>query len=620
MDERPQHTNQPEDAADLLAATKPVAGEHFRLQLEERLVSRLQAGRAHTALDAREQVSVVGAGRADSLPKRAAVPSRVATFKVGFGSRMGRVASFGVGVVGMALLALLFVGMSALLQSRQTRGVGPVGPSDPGQPSATSTPAGIDIGGAYMLDPQGDVELAKRVTEQAVESGTPQVVLSRRVLGGELPCLGFGGMNDIGMRPTDSFGLVVLKGNLRPFPRLPLTVVGVYAEGYTQYLYDEQSAAISAWGPLNWGTLRATFGGFRWPPDSPMYLSPDGQPGFAELDLWELNPDPKSTDVRVAQTLNDWTVTASRVYALGNSILVAYTIVGPNPRDRFMVERPVIEVEGLRVGGTVNQLRGENIGPGVDLTGFGGLPPSAQPREVNMRFVVPAIHVLPPRYPCEISGWRPEDYHTPTPISSDPLSGGRTATPLADLEIIGPFTLDLKVVVEPMPTQPALPPPPEPSLAVPNIPPVPTGPLPPDATLTAIASMTVVPTAAVPTGSSAAPTPTMAPDFPAIARGLWEPAPGRTAIPGNQGRITNSLMYAIDFASDGLSVRWDNGLTCPRSSATVSGDTLWVIEGDILAVFKIHDADDATVTFWQGDMIGELKLRKTRDDPQVMCI
>jgi hypothetical protein len=616
MDEQTQHTNKPEDVAALLSATKPVAGEQFRLQLEERLVSKLQARHAYAAQAAREQTSAAADLHAHSLPKRAAVSSGVSALRVGFGPRVGRVASVGMGVVGIALLALLFVGMSALLQSRQTREGGPVGPSETSEPTATSTPAGVDIGGAYMLDPQGDVELAKRVIEQAVESGTPQVILSRRVSGGELPCLGFGGMTDIEMRPTDSFGLVVLKGNLRPFPRLPLTVVRVYAEGYTQYLYDEQSAAISAWGPLNWGTLRATFGGFRWPPDSPMYLSPDGQPGFAELDLWELNPDSKSTDVRVAQTLNGWTVTASRVYALGNSILVAYTIVGPNPRDRFMVERPVLEVEGLRVDGTVNQLRGEVMGPSVDLTGFGGLPSSAQPREVNMRFVVPAIHVRPPKYPCEVPGLKPEDYPTPTPIPNDPFAGG-AAAPAPDVETVGPFTLNLKVVVEPRPTQPALPPPPEPSRAVPNIPPVPTGPLPPDATLTAIAS-TVVPTA-VPTGSSAAPTPTMAPDFPAIARGLWEPVPGSTLPADHQGRITNSRVYAIDFAFDGVSVRWDNGLTCPRSSATVSGDTLWVIEGDILAVFKIHDADDATVTFWQGDMIGELRLRKTRDDPFFVC-
>ncbi|HET9495760.1 MAG TPA: hypothetical protein VFR15_16160 [Chloroflexia bacterium] len=107
-----------------------------------------------------------------------------------------------------------------------------------------------------------------------------------------------------------------------------------------------------------------------------------------------------------------------------------------------------------------------------------------------MHLVVPAIHVRPPRYPCEIAGLKTEDYPTPTPIPEDPFPGGG-ATPLPDLETVGPFTFDLEVVVEPLPTQPALPPPPEPSLAVPNIPPVPTAPA--DTTQAAIASMTVVP-------------------------------------------------------------------------------------------------------------------------------
>ncbi|HET9495761.1 MAG TPA: hypothetical protein VFR15_16165 [Chloroflexia bacterium] len=136
-------------------------------------------------------------------------------------------------------------------------------------------------------------------------------------------------------------------------------------------------------------------------------------------------------------------------------------------------------------------------------------------------------------------------------------------------------------------------------------------------TPTPIRSIPPVPTA--PTGSSGAPTPTIAADFLALARGFWEPVPESTRPPGGQGRITSSLVYAIDFASNGVSVRWDNGLTCPTLTATVSGDTLWVIEGDSLAEFKIHDADDATVTFWQGDKIGELRLRKTRDDPRLVC-
>src|SRR5690242_8073232 len=91
------------------------------------------------------------------------------------------------------VLALLVVGMLVVLG--QTRGV-PTG----GKVVETSTP--IDIGGAIMVDPKGDTELAKLVLAQAVAVGTPQVVLSRKIVGGELPCLGFGGITNFEMRPT----------------------------------------------------------------------------------------------------------------------------------------------------------------------------------------------------------------------------------------------------------------------------------------------------------------------------------------------------------------------------------------------------------------------------------
>jgi hypothetical protein len=461
------------------------------------LMSKLHDRQADAVRDASAHVQSTEATSADSLPKRAAMPSRVPAFRVGFGSRVGRVASVGMGLVGVALLALLFVGMSALLQSRQTRGVGPVGPTDPGQPTVTSTPEGIDIGGAYMLDPQGDVELAKSVIETVVESGTPQVVLSRRVVGGDLPCLGFDWQHAHEMRPTDSFGLLVLEGTLRslfpggevPMPPPP----NASSESYVQFLRDERypGPGISAMGPVYWGPLRAAFGGSDWPQDSPMYLSPDGQPGLAEIEQWQINPDFKFTDVSVAQTLRGWTIAVSRVYALADTIVVAYTIVGPNPRDRFTLEQPLLEVEGLSVPGAGGRLQGETMGPSVEGASFTGLPSSLQPREVSMRFVVPAIHVRPPKYPCEVRNLKPEDYPTPTRIPSDPPVGDAGVAPLPDLETVGPFTLDLKVVVEPMPTQPVLPPPPQPSLAVPDIPPVPTAPV--DATQAAIASMTVIP-------------------------------------------------------------------------------------------------------------------------------
>src|SRR5438045_3354314 len=71
------------------------------------------------------------------------------------------------------------------------------------------------VGRALMLDPQGDAEMARRILASAEASGTPEVVLSRKVLGGEFPCLGLEGLF-LESRPADTFGLVVLGGGLRP--------------------------------------------------------------------------------------------------------------------------------------------------------------------------------------------------------------------------------------------------------------------------------------------------------------------------------------------------------------------------------------------------------------------
>jgi hypothetical protein len=130
----------------------------------------------------------------------------------------------------------------------------------------------------------------------------------------------------------------------------------------------------------------------------------------------------------------------------------------------------------------------------------------------------------------------------------------------------------------------------------------------------------IPPVPTVPTGSSNAPTPTMAPDFPVVARGYWQAVPGSTLPPGKAGEIADPSWYSIDFPADGsVTVAWDNGFACPPSRASITGNMIYVPAGNGEAVFLIHDSASATVAVRQGDQIYRIELRKTRDDPRVVC-
>ena len=349
------------------------------------------------------------------------------------------------------VLALLVVGVLVVLG--QTGG-GPTG----SKVVETSTP--IDIGGAIMVDPQGDTELAKLVLERGKVVGTPQVILSRKVVGGELPCLGFEGITNFEMRPTAMFGLVVLEGTLLK----DFLGEGPNSVPYRSYLYDLQFGGITGEGPLSWGSLRATFGSSAWPRDSPMYLSPEGQPNLAELgspfrSTSIFAPKAQGQDVNKSQSINGWTVTVARVYAQGISMRVQYTVTGPGEYTRFTVERPILDIGGKAVElRSPGPLEIGGMGPSVDDIGFYGLPEAGQPQEIAMHFVVPAIHVRPAVYPCEIPGLKPEQYPTPTRIPNNmPEPACCENTPAPDIQTVGPFSFDLKVNVEPEPTQPVVP-------------------------------------------------------------------------------------------------------------------------------------------------------------------
>ena len=194
-----------------------------------------------------------------------------------------------------------------------------------------------------------------------------------------------------------------------------------------------------------------------------MHLSPDGQPSLAELraPLRPIsNPSPKGQgqDVNKSQSVKGWTVTVARVYAQGISMWVQYTVTGPGARTRFTVERPILDIGGAKVElRSPGDLEIGGMGPSVDDVGFYGLPEAEQPQELAMHFVVPAIHVRPAVYPCEIPGLNPEQYPTPTRILHDIQPGCCENTPAPDVQMVGPFSFDFTVQVEPKPTEPVVP-------------------------------------------------------------------------------------------------------------------------------------------------------------------
>src|SRR5689334_8382034 len=72
------------------------------------------------------------------------------------------------------------------------------------RPSGTANIVGVKanhVGPALMLDPQGDPGMARAILSYVRAKGTPEVVLSRKVPGSELPCLGFSGFGSLGSRP-----------------------------------------------------------------------------------------------------------------------------------------------------------------------------------------------------------------------------------------------------------------------------------------------------------------------------------------------------------------------------------------------------------------------------------
>lgn len=110
----------------LLSATVPQVDEQFRRNLEERLLNKLQTRQADEAdnavASALPHVSREGAA---NLYRLQGQQERLSAPVSWLRRRAGRAASLFMGALVVALLVLLLVGFSALLQSRQVRGGGP---------------------------------------------------------------------------------------------------------------------------------------------------------------------------------------------------------------------------------------------------------------------------------------------------------------------------------------------------------------------------------------------------------------------------------------------------------------------------------------------------------------
>ena len=342
------------------------------------------------------------------------------------------------------------------------------------RPAGTSNVVGVKanhVGAFLMLDPQGDPEMARNIVASAQAKGTPQVVLSRKVLGSELPCLGYSGSGSLGSHPGEILGLVVLHGEMEPTFPGPLGLF-IVTNRYVSYVYDMQHGEMTAESGPDWPSLRAAFGGPAWPQSSPMYVSPDGQPSLAELEPRFQTPGnlpDKGQDLHVFQEIAGWRVTVAHVHAIGDSVTVDYTVSGP--RSQYRVDEALLHLGGKDLKSFSGRSIGDSLGPSVGSITFSGLPESAQPQDLALRFVVPAVHVRSAGYPCAVTAGSPAPYATSTAVPNFPQPGSYKPASVPDVRTVGPFTIDLPVRLEPRPTQPWVPSPiPTPASALPPIP------------------------------------------------------------------------------------------------------------------------------------------------------
>lgn len=104
------------------------------------------------------------------------------------------------------------------------------------------------------------------------------------------------------------------------------------------------------------------------------------------------------------------------------------------------------------------------------------------------------------------------------------------------------------------------------------------------------------------------------------ARGFWEAISEDLNICSGPA-IAYYNWYAIDTTAyaDSVAVTWDDGRACTTTIAVIVDDEIFVVVDVVEGVFKIHDNENATVTFQWGEGSCVKSLEKIRDDPQVFC-
>jgi hypothetical protein len=185
-----------------------------------------------------------------------------------------------------------------------------------------------------------------------------------------------------------------------------------------------------------------------------MYLSLSGQPSLAGTGAYFREPGSlidRGQDIFIARKIGEWTVTLARVYGQGDNIAIAYTITGPHIR--YTSDEPILSTVNKTLRAGYRDIEDDTIGPVVGTITFSGVPETAQRREIALHFEVPAIHVRPGRYPCEVPGLPLAEYPTATRIPDNIEPGSIEATPVPDIQSVGPFVFDFQMNVDPRPTQ-----------------------------------------------------------------------------------------------------------------------------------------------------------------------
>lgn len=106
------------------------------------------------------------------------------------------------------------------------------------------------------------------------------------------------------------------------------------------------------------------------------------------------------------------------------------------------------------------------------------------------------------------------------------------------------------------------------------------------------------------------------------ARGYWVTVSGDVP-PSSQDtvRIYEPNWYAIDIYIDGRAfVTWDDGFLCTKTGGRMMGNEIRLTANDVTATFTFQDATHATSTFQRGQDTYVKQLKKTRDDPRVVCM